>query len=487
MKTLLTAPLLFLLAACSTASTNPQSVAQQTRQPNVVYILADDLGYGEVGIYGQSRIKTPNIDALAARGMLFTQHYSGSTVCAPSRAALMTGQDTGRTLIRGNRNDLPLGNDTVTLGEMFKQAGYSTAAIGKWGLGDIGSTGDPNSRGFDYFYGFVDHLSAHNHYPTHLFENGKKIDLRNAFMDRRRYFQGDPNNPADYAYYKGEDYADDLFADKAVEFIAQNKERPFFLYLASTIPHAALQVPDDALSQYDGVFDEQPHVRKRSYYPHIRPKSAHAAMITRLDTHVGRVVSELERQGLSENTIVIFTSDNGPAAEGGVDPEAFDANGPLRGIKRDLYEGGIRVPMIASWPGHIAPGSRSSHISAFWDVMPTFAGIAGIKSPEQSNGISFLPTLLGKKAAQQNHNALYWEFHERGGDQAVRIGRWKAVRRQIAKLGKNAPIELYDLESDIGENVDVSAQHPEIVASARTAMDSRVPSTIPVWNFQPRN
>lgn len=412
-------------------------------RPNIIFILADDLGYGDVGCYGQKQIQTPNIDRLAAQGMRFTQAYAGSTVCAPSRCCLMTGLHTGHALVRGNAL-VPLRPDEVTVAKALKTAGYVTGLVGKWGLGEAGSTGVPNRQGFDDFFGYLNQVHAHNFYPDFLWRNEEKVPLAgNVVKD------GVASQRAQYSH--------DLFTREALGFLERQKEKPFFLYLAYTIPHAnnergraegnGMEVPSDA-----------PYT-DRSWPP---AQKNHAAMITRLDSDVGRLMQRLKDLGLDEKTVVFFSSDNGPHREGGADPKFFHSSGPLRGFKRDLTEGGIRVPFIARWPGHIQTGSVNEHVTAFWDFLTTATDLAGARIPEGRDGVSIVPTLLGLKQAgrgQRRHEFLYWEFHERGSQQAVRMGDWKAIR---IKLGE--PLELYDLKSDAGETQDVAKQHPDVVA-----------------------
>ncbi len=485
------AALLVLMMACE----SPREDAATEAPPNIIYILADDLGYGELGSYGQTKIKTPHLDRLAAEGLRFTQHYSGSPVCAPSRCTLLTGKHTGHCQVRDNyelggfaddeeRGQLPLKPGTTTLGTMLRGQGYATAAIGKWGLGGPESTGIPNEQGFDLFYGYLDQKQAHNYYPTHLWRNTEWDTLRNPYFHPHQRFEGDdPNDPAAYEPYKGPDYAGDLMADEAVQFIRDNQDGPFFLYMPHPVPHLALQVPDEELVQYEGAFDEEPYLGDKGYLPHIRPQSAYAAMITRMDAHVGRILAVLDELGLADNTLVIFSSDNGPTYVGGVDTALFKSAGPLRGGKGEVYEGGIRVPMITRWPGRIAPGATTDHVSAFWDVLPTLAELTGAASPSDINGVSFLPTLLGQ-GEQAPSSELYWEYHGRnwGGAQAVRLGDWKGVRHG-GHDDANAPIELYNLATDIGEQHDVAAEHPEVVAQIKAIMDSRTVSEIERWNF----
>ncbi len=435
----------------------------RTDKPNIIYILADDLGLGDLGYNGQEQIKTPNIDRLAAGGMQFTDHYSGSTVCAPSRSVLMTGQHSGHTYIRNNRpageeGQYPLEAGAFTIAEMLKQKGYVTGAFGKWGLGFIGTEGDPNAQGFDEFFGYNCQKYAHRYYPEYLWHNNEKVFL--------------PGND----WTSTVTYAPDVIHEKALEFIKANRDKPFFLYYPSTIPHAELIAPeDDILEQYMGKFTETPYLGGKAsgdvekaaygplmdvaaYCPQEHPKAVYAAMVSRLDRHVGEVMETLQKLGIEKNTLVIFTSDNGPHYEGGINPDMFNSNGIYRGGKRDLYEGGIRAPMIASWPGKIEKGSKTDHISGFWDVMPTLAQVAGIQVPKNSDGISFLPTLTNE-GAQEKHDHLYWEFHGKGGKQAVRQGKWKIVKLNCFSP-ENSAIELYDLENDPSEETNIAAEHP---------------------------
>jgi len=492
---------LFALIVIIMAGCGGQNQIKETREteepedrPNIIYILADDLGYNELGSYGQEKIRTPHLDRLAGEGMKFTQHYSGSTVCAPSRCVLLTGRHTGNSLVRDNYElgdftdgneggQLPLPLGTFTLATMLKDQGYKTAAIGKWGLGGPGSTGVPNKQGFDHFYGYLCQKQAHNYYPTHLWRNQEWDTLRNEYFNPHQKLDGDANDPSSYESYKAQDYTMDLMAEEALGFLRENYEDPFFLYLPFPVPHLALQVPDETIAELGYSFPETPYRGDKSYLPHQTPRAAYAAMITNMDRQIGRILTLLEDLGVDDNTLVIFSSDNGTTFDvGGVDREFFGSLRPLRGYKTTLYEGGIRVPMIAKWPGKIAPGSNTDHISAFWDVVPTVAEITGGTYPESVDGISFLPTLLGQ-SDQKSHDYLYWEFHGRwDGAQAVRMGNWKAVR-----LGGHddpeAPMELYDLTTDIGEQMDVAESNPEVVEKVRMYMDSRTPSEIEKWNF----
>ncbi len=466
----------------------------ETRPPNIIYILADDLGYGELGSYGQHLIQTPHLDQLANQGMRFTQHYSGSPVCAPSRCTLLTGLHTGHCQIRDNyelggfadsteRGQLPLEEGTYTLGTLMKDAGYTTAVIGKWGLGGPNSIGVPNQQGFDYFYGYLDQKQAHNHYPSHLWRNAEWDTLTNGYFHPHQRFEGaDLNDPTAYDRYKGADYAPDLMIQEAENFIRQNTSRPFFLYFPHTVPHLALQVPDEELETYDGILSESPYDGSQGYLPHSRPQSAYAGMITRMDAHIGRIVEVLQELGLTDETLIMFSSDNGATYTGGVDTEQFQSSGGLRGGKGDVYEGGIRVPMIAVWPGTIMSGSTSDHLSAFWDVMPTFAELTQTELTVETNGVSFLPVLLGQ--APPGPSEMYWEYHGRRGDgvQAARIGPWKGVRTGIHS-DASAPVAVYHIENDPSESVNVADEHPEIVQDVVAIMQSRSESPIPQWNF----
>ena len=472
--------------------------APQSSRPNIVIILADDLGYGDIEPYGQSKAQTPYLNELAKEGLKFTQHYAGSTVCAPSRAAMLTGRDTGTGLIRGNKDfgdstdegelgQLPLAAGTSTLATMLKGVGYETAMIGKWGLGGAGTTGDPNNQGFDYAFGALDQMQAHNYYPTHLWENGTRFPLRNSFFSPH-VPRNAPSKAEDiYTKWQGLDYAPDRLIGKAEDFIEDNAgKRPFFLFYTPALPHAALQIPYPLVARYDGRFLETP-LDRTAYTPTPTPRAARAAMITRLDEEVGRIRSALARAGQADNTIIIFTSDNGPSPEGGADVEFFDASGGLRGQKRDLYEGGIRVPFIIYWPGKTPTGATSTIISASWDIMPTLAAITGASAPKAIDGHSFMPALLGQE--QKQTGPLYWEYHEPSGQgpvQAVRDGKWKAVRFQSGGFDRKRPVELYDLDRDPAEQHDVARDNRAVVARMKRILDSRLPSPIAGFNFEAR-
>ena len=419
-------------------------------KPNIIYILADDLGYGDLSCYGQNKFQTPNIDRLAREGMLFTQHYSGSTVCAPSRCALMTGLHTGHCQVRGNQEVKPEGQSpmkpgTIAIPTLLKQTGYVCGMFGKWGLGAPGSQSDPANY-FDEFYGYNCQREAHTYYPGHLWHNRKKVKL------------------------DGKTYSHDLIMNAAKKFIKTNKNRPFFCYMPITIPHAAMHAPKELHDKYRKLFPQFENTTGKYAGPKVQnPVAAFAAMVEHLDNGVGQVLELLKEIGIDDNTIVMFTSDNGPHKEGGHNPKFFNCSGPFRGHKRDLYEGGIRVPMVARWPDRIKANSQTDHISAFWDVMPTLCEIANVKTPKDIDGISFMPAMVGRK--QKKHEYLYWEFHERGGKQAVRMGKWKGVRLKVAN-NPNGPIELYDLDKDIAEKNNIADKHPEIVAKMNKTMKS---------------
>lgn len=416
---------------------------RQERPPNIVFIMADDLGYNHLGCYGQDKIRTPHIDRLAAQGIRYTQAYAGSTVCAPSRASLMTGYHQGHASVRGNSGGIPLLPEDVTVAEVLQEAGYATGCFGKWGLGDAPTTGIPTKQGFDEYFGTLDQVHAHFYYPEYLWHNEEKYPL--------------PGNQDGGR----EQYSNDLFTEFALKFIREHKDEPFFCYVPFTIPHTELLVPEDSLAEYRGTFPETPFVYEGHYAGQETPHAAFAAMVTRMDGYVGQIMALLRELGLEENTLVLFTSDNGGQQDSdGVDLEFFHGNWPLRGWKGVLYEGGIRVPAIARWPGKIAPGTVSNQVWAFWDVLPTLAEIGGAKAPAGIDGISIAPELLGTGLVE--HPTLYWEVVRRGElYQAIRMGGWKAVRH-----GKDQPTELYYLPTDIAEKFNLAGTHPERVQEA---------------------
>jgi len=420
---------------------------RDARKPNIVLILADDLGYGDLGCYGQQRLKTPVLDRLASRGLRFTDHYAGSTVCAPSRCVLLTGLDTGHARIRGNSPGVMTEAD-LTVAEVLKRAGYATGCVGKWGVGSPPPLDDPARCGFDHFYGYISMYHAHNFYPEFILRNGQKVPLRNEVPDQWK--EADGRGVAT----KKVDYVPDLVADEALAFVERNRDRPFFLYWALNVPHAN----NEAGKQGIEVPDQGPFAGKD--WP--EQEKNFAAVVLRMDRDVGRLVDKLDALGLADRTLVLFTSDNGPHQEGGHSADFFDSGGPLRGKKRDLYEGGIRVPTIAYWPGTVPAGRTTGCVSGFVDYFATFADLAGAEAPA-TDGVSLVPTLTGRPEAQKPHAYLYWEFHERGFSQAVRFGMWKAVRNGY----REAPVELYDLSADLGEEHDVSAGHPDLVAKAK--------------------
>jgi arylsulfatase len=482
-----------LLSGCSGGG--PWKRRAKEQKPNIIFIMADDLGYGEVGCYGQEKIQTPNIDQLAEKGMKFTNFYSGAPVCAPARCMLLTGKHPGHAQIRGNnemasRGDVwdflkasadpnlegqyPLKKGTQTLGTLLQKAGYKTAAIGKWGLGGPLTDGRPTQQGFDLFFGYNCQRQAHNYYPGHLWKNDEKVELGNRLFSPHQRFpkDADPYDPKNYEQYKGKVYAPDLMIREALHFIEENRDKPFFLYYPTTIPHVALQAPEEWVDRYHKLFgDEEPYLGDHGYLPCRYPRATYAAMIGYLDDQVGQVVQKLKELGLYENTIIFFTSDNGPTYAGGVDTKFFDSARPFRSDygwgKGFTHEGGIREPMIVTWKGHIPPGSRSDYIGAFWDIMPTFCDLTGLPVPGSTDGISFVPTLL-QQGDQKTHKYLYWEFPAYTGQQAVRMGKWKAIRDSIFK--RNRKIRLYDLSTDPEELQDISSGHPEVIREIRMTM-----------------
>jgi arylsulfatase len=470
--------LLASLAVVYFAAIRSASAAERPELPNIVLIVADDLGYGELGCYGQKTIATPRLDALAQEGMRFTQFYSGAPVCAPARCVLMTGKHSGHAAIRDNRRPRglealsrkfgweypgqePLPEGEVTIPELLKHRGYATGAVGKWGLGQVGTTGDPNRQGIDLFYGFFCQTQAHNHYPKFLWRNAAKEAL-----------------PGNDATRTGKTYAQDKFAEEALRFIRDHRDEPFFLYLPLTIPHLAIQVPDEALAPYEGKILETPYEHRGAYFEHRSPHAGYAAMVSYMDRDIGRVIDLIEQLGLSESTLVLFTSDNGPTYDrlGGADSDFFNSSGLLRGRKGSVYEGGIRVPLIARWRGTIRGRQMSDLVAAFWDVLPTLCDIAGMKTPDGADGISFAPTLRGA-GEQRTHDYLYWEFPAYGFQQAVRAGNWKAVRHAVNR--GDTDFELYDLSEDIAERQNLAKKHPEVVRRLKhLAEEAHYPSRL---------
>ncbi len=456
--------------------------AAESRRPNVVFFLADDLGYGDLGCFGQQKIRTPNLDRLAAGGMRLTQHYCGNAVCALSRCVLMTGLHPGHAFIRDNRSvqpegQYPLPADTVTLAKLLKAQGYATGGFGKWGLGPPGGYSTPARQGFDRFYGYLCQAVAHNYYPTYLWSDDQRVELDNPAFSAQQHLpaETDPRDPASYQQYTGHDYAPDLIGGQALEFVRQHKDEPFFLYFPTTVPHLALQVPDDSLAEYRGQLPDEPYVGDRRYLPQREPHAAYAAMITRMDRDMGRVINLVKDLGLADDTIFIFSSDNGPLYDelGGTDTDFFNSAGGLRGRKGSLYEGGIRAPTIVRWQGHIQPGTTTDRVSGFEDWLPTILELIGASdaTPSALDGISLAPTLLGR--SQPPRPFLYREFPSYGGQQSVRTGDWKGIRQNLKPRGKAAPdltIELYNLADDVTETHNVAGEHPDVVRQIETLM-----------------
>jgi arylsulfatase A len=441
------------------------------KQPNVILIVADDLGWAELGCYGQQKIKTPNIDRMASEGKRFTDFYAGAPVCAPSRSVLLTGQHMGHTYVRDNHEiggwgdddgegQLPLPVGTETLGSMMQSAGYETACVGKWGLGGPDTIGEPNNQGFDHFFGYLCQRQAHNFYPTHMWEDGARVDYEgNVFKN-----------------LTGKHYSHDLMTEDALGWVGENSEKPFFLLLTYAIPHLALQVPEDSMEPYYGLWEDPPYDGKKGYLPHPTPRAAYAGMVSRMDRDVGSLMDLLAELDIDDNTIIMFTSDNGATYDiGGANSIFFESGGGLRGAKGSVYEGGLRVPLVVRWPDKIEAGSVSSTPAAFWDFMPTILDAAGAPASTTTDGVSLMPELLGTGELPAREY-LYWEFPAYGSQQAIRMGDWKAVRRGLKK-NPDAPIQLYNLKDDIAESKDVAAENPEVVAKAAKLMkEAHVPS-----------
>jgi arylsulfatase A len=484
-----------LIIAISILALNGQIHAQSKgkKLPNIVYIYADDMGYGELGCYGQQKIKTPNLDRMAAEGMRFTQHYTSMPVCAPARCMLMTGKHGGHSYIRGNhelggfpdsseRGQMPLRAAEFTVAELVKQKGYATALTGKWGLGMNNTEGSPNRQGFDYYYAYLDQKQAHNFYPTHLWENEKWDTLGQAFIDVHKRLDPKTATDADFEYYKGKDYAPAKMTEKALNFIETNKKQPFFLYMPYTIPHASLQAPDEWVQKYVGQFDEKPYYGHQGYASTKYPLSTYAAMITFLDAQVGIVMDKIKALGLEENTIIMFSSDNGATFNGGVNAKFFNSVGGLRGLKMDVYEGGIRMPFIARWKGKIKAGTTSDLVSVQYDLLATVAELTQ-QTVTETDGISFLPTLLGKNKKQKKHEFIYFEYPEKGGQLALRMGDWKGVKTDLKKNPK-AKWELYNLKTDRNETTNVADQNPDILKKLDEIVKrEHQPSHLPSWDF----
>ena len=470
-----------LFASCS-------HEAGQTKKPNIIYILADDLGCAELGSFGQEKIETPNLDRLAQEGMRFTNHYSGQAVSGPSRCVLFTGLHTGHAYIRGNDEVASRGNvwshqamladsslegqrpvpaNTIMIPRKLKEGGYTTACIGKWGLGFPGSQSTPNKMGFDFFYGYNCQRQAHTYYPPFLYRNECREYLDNKLLSpgTRLDNGADPRDEKSYAKYVQKQYAPDLMYKEILDFVERSKDEPFALFWTTPVPHVPLQAPEKWIKHYVDKFgDEEPYIGDKGYFPCRYPRATYAAMVSYWDEQIGGLIQKLKELGIYENTIIMFTSDNGPTFNGGSDSPYFDSAKPFKSEKgwgkASLREGGIRTPLLVSWPGHVAPGSTSDLLSAFWDMMPTMCDIAGVEPPA-TDGISMLPTILGNDKGQVKHDFLFWEYPEAGGQKAVRMGNWKAFVPQVRK--GNQHVELYDLATDPREQNDVSAQHPEVV------------------------
>ena len=483
----------FILLFSIACNSQQKDQAQEIAKPNIIYILADDLGYGELGAYGQTKIETPNIDALAKSGMTFSQHYTSAPVCAPARYMLLTGRHSGHSYIRGNdewneRGDVwdyravvldstlegqrPIPSNTLLFPKKLKEAGYATGMIGKWGLGAPHTDAIPTNMGFDFFFGYNCQRQAHTYYPVHLYRNEHRVHLRNdTIPPSRKLLDGaDPNDPASYEDYSLSDYTPDLMFDEMIQFIGQEKKKPFFFYWATPIPHNPIQAPQRWVDYYKKKFgDEEPYLAERGYYPHQNPRAGYAAMISYLDENVGKLIQYLKDEGLYENTLIIFTSDNGVTYSGGTDGPYFDSSGEFGEAygkgKGFVYEGGIRVPMIASWPNHIKAESSTDLISAHYDVMSTLTDLIGSDKSADTDGISFLPTLIGENG-QKEHEFLFWEFPEYGGQVAIRMGDWKVVRQHLKDKKKAPTLELYNLKDDPTESNNVAEEHPEIIQKA---------------------
>jgi arylsulfatase A-like enzyme len=457
------------------------------KKPNIIFIMADDLGWSELGSYGQKKIKTPNIDRLAKEGMRFTANYSGNAVCAPSRCVLMTGKHPGHAIVRNNKSTKPEGqhpipDSEVTIGELLQKEGYVTGAFGKWGLGNTWSTGNPTKQGFNRFFGYNCQAHAHSYYPATLWSDNELYKLNNKppVPGHASLPKGaDSSDPRSYDMFKGQDYAPDRINDRALAFIQKNKDWPFYLYYPTVIPHVALHVPDEELKPYLAKkWNDPPFTRGKGYgyTPHFTPRAAYAAMITRMDRYIGNILNLVKKLGLEENTIVVFTSDNGTThLKLEVDYDFFESVKPLRGLKGSLYEGGVRVPLIVKWPGKVKAGSSSDYRTGFEDWMPTLLDLVDAKTqaPRNIDGISIAPEILGKK--QPTRKFLYREFTGYGGQQAVWMGDWKGVRQNMLRKNNKTPlkVELYNLKKDISESDDVAAKNPEVLAQIHKIMKTQ--------------
>ncbi|MBL7817172.1 MAG: arylsulfatase [Saprospiraceae bacterium] len=487
--------LFYLLICTYFAPLWGQNTFKKGAKPNIIYIYADDLGYAELGCYGQKKIKTPHLDKMANEGMRFTQHYSSAPVCAPSRCMLMTGKHGGHSYIRGNYElggfednteggQMPLPEGIQTLPKMLKKAGYTTALCGKWGLGMNNTTGSPSNQGFDYYYGYLCQKQAHNFYPTHLWENDRWDTLNNPSIYVHRPLDAQKATDKDFDYFKGKDFAPAKMTEKALGFMDANQKKPFFLYLAYTLPHVSLQAPDEYIARYKGQFDEKPYYGNKGYASTKYPLSTYAAMIGFLDDQVGLILEKIKTLGLDKNTIILFSSDNGATFNGvgGTDVAFFNSVDGLRGFKMDVYEGGIRVPFLARWTDKIPAGTISDHPSVQYDLMATLAELTGQKL-EKTDGLSFLPELLGQKNKQKRHDFLFFEYPEKGGQVAIRLGDWKGVRTDVRK-NPQAAWQLFNLKTDRNETTDVSLQHPDIIQQLETIQKrEHQPAHVKEWEF----
>jgi len=485
----------WLFAAILSASSHAQQPGKSKR-PNIIYIYADDLGYAEIEAYGQLKIKTPNLNKLREEGIKFTNHYTSTPVCAPARCMLLTGKHGGHSYIRGNyelggfadsleAGQMPLPEGIYTVPKMLKKAGYTTGMTGKWGLGMNNSTGSPLKQGFDFYVGYLDQKQAHNFYPTHLWLNDKRLELNNPVIDVHKRLDSLKSTDKDFEYYNGNEYSADVMTRYALEFIDKNKNEPFFLYMPYPQPHASLQAPAAFIKPYIGKFaGERPYYGQQGYASSKYPLSTYAAMITYLDAQIGKIMNKIKESGLDDNTIIMFSSDNGTTFNAGVKAGFFNSVAGLRGLKMDLFEGGIREPFLARWPGKIKAGSTSDLISVQFDLMATLAELTG-QDAGDTDGISFLPTLLGNNAAQKKHEYVYWEYPERGGQVAVRIGDWKGVKIQVRKKGyKNSQWMIFNLKDDPNEKNNMVEKYPELVKRfSEIVQKEHQPSHIKEWEI----
>lgn len=486
--------ILILLLPFTTFGAYAQS-GDQTSKPNIIYIYADDLGYGEIEAYGQLKIKTPNLNKLRLEGMKFTSHYTSSPVCAPARCMLLTGKNGGSSYIRGNyelggfadsleAGQMPLPEGIYTLPKMLKNAGYTTGMAGKWGLGMHSTTGSPLAQGFDFYISVLDQKQAHNFYPTHLWLNDERLKLNNPVIDVHKRLDSTTARDTDFDYFVGNEYSGDVMTKYALDFIETNQEQAFFLYLPFPQPHVSLQAPQEYIDQYIGKFEgETPYYGQNGYASSKYPLSTYAAMITYLDAQVGKIMKKIEELGLDENTIIMFSSDNGTTFNGGVKADFFNSVAGLRGLKMDVFEGGIRVPFLARWPGKIPAGTTTDLVSVQYDLMATIAELVG-EDVKNTDGLSFLPTLLGIDN-QKERDYIYWEYPEKRGQVAIRMGKWKGVKKDIrtSSYGET-PWMIFDIENDENETNNIAAHHPELAKQFdEIVKKEHQPSHIKEWEF----